>query len=84
MFEGRNMNDDEVREVIEALLKRLPVGYPVAKLSKDENGYMLTVAYTIIFRGALSEEAIRHTTHYVKAREKSPTLPVGVIYGLYD
>jgi hypothetical protein len=74
----------EVVETINAILRRLPAGYPTGTLTKGPAGYQLTVDHTTIFRDASAEDAIKHTTNYIEAREKHPDLPVGVIYGLYD
>lgn len=43
-----------------------------------------TIDRTIIFQRASGEDAIKHTQNYVDARKRTPGLPVGVIYGIYD
>jgi hypothetical protein len=73
-----------IGEVVTTLLKDLPVGYPPTTFSKNADGYMLEIDHTIIFQAASAEDAIKHTTNYVEAREKNPDLPTGVIYGIYD
>jgi hypothetical protein len=78
------MNEAEVNATIQDLLKKLPAGYPPANFSKTEAGYMLKIEHTIIFRGVSSADAIKHTKNYVEARMEHPTLPIGVIYGIYD
>lgn len=78
------ISEAEVNEAIHALLAQLPANYPPATFSKDDAGYQLQIDHTIIFQGADAEEAIQETTDYVQARKNSPTLPVGVIHGIYD
>ncbi len=74
-----------LRPTIHTLLEKLPTGYPTANFDGDDvNGYTLEIGSTIIFRGASSEDAIKHTKNYVEARDGHPGLPVGVIYGIYD
>lgn len=75
---------DLVKQMISTLLERLPAEYPTANFSRENNGYRLMIDNTIIFQGASSEDAIKHTKNYVEARIEHPTLPVGVIYGIYD
>jgi hypothetical protein len=84
LYAAPTISDEEVNATIQALLKQLPAGYPPASFTKTAEGYMLQIDHTIIYREASGEEAIKHTTHYVEARKDSPTLPVGVIYGIYD
>jgi hypothetical protein len=84
LYAAPPMSEDEVNAAIHALLEQLPAGYPPATFQKTTTGYWLTIDRTIIFRDASGEDAIKHTTHYVEARKDSPTLPVGVIYGIYD
>ena len=78
------LSETEVKEAIHALLEQLPKSYPPFIFSRNEKGYWLEIERTIIFRGASGEDAIKHTTHYVQARKDSPSLPIGVIYGIYD
>lgn len=74
----------ETEKAILALLKELPAHYPEPKFTKEERGYVLEIDRTLIFNGVPEEEALKDTRHYVEARKKSPTLPIGVIYGIYD
>jgi hypothetical protein len=74
----------EATPQLQDLLKRLPANYPPAKLTEVDGKFTLTIDSTAIFRDASSEDAIKHTTNYVEAREQNPNLPVGVIYGRYD
>lgn len=83
-WENEAIREAEVTATINTLLEKLPEGYPPAQFSKGTTGYMLMIEHTIIFQGATAEEAIRHTTNYIEAREGHPNLPVGVIYGIYD
>jgi hypothetical protein len=78
------ISEEGVNAAIHGLLKELPADYPPATFRKDAEGYWLEIDRTIIFREATGEEAIQHTANYVEARKNSPTLPVGVIYGIYD
>jgi hypothetical protein len=83
--EGKQaMSEDEVNKTVHALLEELPKSYPPFIFSRNANGYWLEIERTIIFRGASGEDAIKHTTHYVQARKNNPSLPIGVIYGIYD
>ena len=79
-----DMSEDEVNKTVHALLEELPTSYPPAIFSRNANGYWLEIERTIIFRGTSGLDAIKHTKHYVEARKASPTLPIGVIYGIYD
>lgn len=74
----------EVENTIAALLKELPPNYPEAKFTKEPDGYQLMIGYTMIFRAASGSDAIKHLKNYVEVRKDSPTLPIGVIYGIYD
>lgn len=74
----------ETTKTLEALLQKLPANYPPAQLTYSIDGYMLMIDHTIIYQNASPEEAVKHTTNYVQAREGHPDLPVGVIYGIYD
>jgi hypothetical protein len=74
----------EAVKTVHDLLKKLPAKYPPAQFEKTVSGYMLQIDRTIIFQKASAEDAIKHTTNYVEAREGHPDLPIGVIYGLYD
>ena len=74
----------EVKQAIQPLLQRLPKNYPAALIDRDVLGYSLKIGHTLIFKETTGRDAIKHTTNYVEAREKSPTLPIGVIYGIYD
>lgn len=76
--------ESEAVSTIHALLKQLPERYPPATFSKEADGYRLEIDCTIIFHGASIDDAVRHTENYVQARKNSPTLPIGVIYGIYD
>lgn len=78
------MDPAEVENAIAALLAQLPAHYPEAVFSKDKYGYMLTIEHTVIFKAVSGEAAIEETKDYVEARKTSPTLPIGVIHGLYD
>ena len=78
------MSEEEVTETIQALLEKLPEGYPVAKFSKETGGYWLLIGGTIIYRDVTGQEAIADTANYVIARKGHPTLPTGVIRGIYD
>jgi hypothetical protein len=73
-----------VEETVRNLLTQLPKSYPPYIFSRNERGYWLEIERTIIFRGASSADAIKHTKNYVEAREGHPDLPIGVIYGIYD
>lgn len=77
-------NDIGVEEAVRTLLEKLPKSYPPYIFSRNGKGYWLETERTIIFRGASSAEAIKHTKNYVEARKSHPNLPVGVIYGIYD
>lgn len=84
---GRNvstMSETEVTETVQALLTRLPENYPKGEFTKESDGYRLVVGGTAIFHRASGLDAIKDTANYVVARKDSPTLPVGVIYGIYD
>ena len=74
----------ETEKAILALLKELPKNYPEPKFTREEQGYILEIDRTLIFNGVSLEEALDDTRHYVEARKKSPGLPIGVIYGIYD
>jgi hypothetical protein len=74
----------EAVKTVHGLLKKLPANYPPAQFEKTAYGYMLQIDRTIIFQKASAEDAVKHTTNYVEAREGHPDLPIGVIYGLYD
>lgn len=67
-------------------LARLPQAYPTAVLTRDTPGnrYMLMVGDTVIFHSIKATDALACVTRYVRERENSPTLPVGVIDGIYD
>ena len=78
------MSDTEVTETVQALLSRLPENYPKGEFTKEPDGYRLVVGGTAIFHRASGLEAIKDTANYVVARKNSPTLPIGVIYGIYD
>jgi hypothetical protein len=78
------MSEEEVTETVQALLTRLPENYPPAKFSKETGGYWLLVGGTIIYRDVTGLDAIADTANYVIARKGHPTLPTGVIRGIYD
>ncbi len=85
LYAEPTISDEQVSKTVHALLEQLPAGYyQLASFTKTVDGYMLQIDHTIIYRDATAEEAIKHTTHYVEERKKSPTLPIGVIYGVYD
>lgn len=81
---AKQKDEAEVNKTILALLRKLPAGYPEAMFRKGTMGYHLEIGRTIVFQGASPEDAIKHTTNYVEAREQHPDLPVGVIHGIYD
>lgn len=78
------MSEEEVTETVQALLTRLPEGYPAASFTKEPDGYRLTVGGGAIFHRASGLQAIADTANYVVARKGHPTLPTGVIRGIYD
>ena len=78
------ITDEKAVETIQALLKELPAHYPAANFTKETAGYQLMIGHTMIFKGASSEDAVKHTENYIEARRGYPDLPIGVIYGLYD
>lgn len=73
-----------VGATIQDLLAKLPADYPQATFSYEPPSYKLMIGNTMIFQGASSSDAIKHTRNYVQEREGHPDLPVGVIYGIYD